>query len=390
MAKLRVAVVGGGIFGVTAALTLRERGHEVTLIEPGPVPHPLAESTDISKVVRADYGADEAYASSMQRALEGFRRWNVELGETLFHETGLLFLTRRSMDGGGFERDSFEVLSRLGRRLERLDAKAIRERYPAWSTGLYVDGYWNPDGGFAESGRVVAALARRASSEGVLILEGEAASGLHEEGGRLRGVRLRSGAVVNVERAVLAAGGWTPDVLPEASRLLRTVGMPVFHLAPEDPSLFEAARFPVFGADIARTGYYGFPLHGGVVKIANHGHGREMHPSDDAAREVTAEEIDALRRFLEQTFPALAGARLVKTRVCVYNDSSDEHLVIGRLPGRDDVVISAGGSGHGFKFAPLLGGWAADALEGRDAPDAARFRPSESRGRRGEEAARSR
>ena len=66
--------LGGGIFGVTAALALRARGHEVTLVDPGPLPHPLAESTDISKVVRIDYGADEDYTALGERALDGWRR----------------------------------------------------------------------------------------------------------------------------------------------------------------------------------------------------------------------------------------------------------------------------------------------------------------------------
>src|SRR5579859_8186850 len=83
----RVLVVGAGIFGVTAAIELRRRANEVTLVDPGPVPHPLAASTDISKIVRLDYGADEAYTAWMERALERWRAWNADLGKTLFHET---------------------------------------------------------------------------------------------------------------------------------------------------------------------------------------------------------------------------------------------------------------------------------------------------------------
>src|SRR6185437_9008873 len=86
-----VAVVGAGIFGVTAALALRRRGHTVSLFDPGPLPHPLAESTDISKIVRLDYGPDDVYLALMESALEGWRRWNEDLGEPLFHEVGVLF-----------------------------------------------------------------------------------------------------------------------------------------------------------------------------------------------------------------------------------------------------------------------------------------------------------
>jgi glycine/D-amino acid oxidase-like deaminating enzyme len=69
----RALVVGAGIFGVTAALALRRRGVQVTLFDQGHVPHPLAESTDISKIVRLDYGDDETYTTMMERALDAWR-----------------------------------------------------------------------------------------------------------------------------------------------------------------------------------------------------------------------------------------------------------------------------------------------------------------------------
>ena len=73
---MKVVVVGGGIFGVTGARQLAKRGHQVTLCDPGPLPHPLAESTDLSKVIRCDYGSDLEYTQLGERSLEGWRRWN--------------------------------------------------------------------------------------------------------------------------------------------------------------------------------------------------------------------------------------------------------------------------------------------------------------------------
>ena len=151
-----VGIVGGGIFGITAALSLRRRGFEVTIYDPGPIPHPLAESTDISKIVRLDYGDDELYTAMMERALEEWRRWSAS---AFFHETGVLFLRSSALEPGSFEGDSYALLSHRGHALERLDAEAIRRRFPAWNTARFFDGYYNPAGGWAESGRVVAHLA---------------------------------------------------------------------------------------------------------------------------------------------------------------------------------------------------------------------------------------
>jgi glycine/D-amino acid oxidase-like deaminating enzyme len=130
---------------------------------------------------------------------------------------------------------------------------------------------------------------------------------------------------------IVCAGSWVPRLVPELAAVLRAVGQPVFHLRPADPSLFEAVRFPVFGADISQTGYYGFPLRDGVVKIANHGIGLTLPPGD-AGRAVTAEQEDALRAFLRDALPALADAPIVHRRLCVYCDTADENFWIARHP----------------------------------------------------------
>jgi len=123
-----------------------------------------------------------------------------------------------------------------------------------------------------------------------------------------------------------------------------------------------------------------------VVKIANHGAGRLLDPSSLSARVVSEAETAALRAFVAETFPALAGAPIVATRVCVYCDSWDGHFWIARDPAHPSLVLATGGSGHAFKFAPMLGGLIADAVEGHERPRF-RWRP-EVRPTRSEEAAR--
>jgi glycine/D-amino acid oxidase-like deaminating enzyme len=148
----------------------------------------------------------------------------------------------------------------------------------------------------------------------------------------------------------------------------------VFHLKPRQPELFAPERFPVFGADITTTGYYGFPINrDGLVKIANHGIGREMSP-ESPERAVTPEDEKNLRKFLATTFPALADAPIVYSRICMYCDTHDGHFWIARDPGRKGLVIAAGDCGHGFKFAPVLGEIIADAAEQKPNPILQKFR----------------
>src|ERR1700751_6163248 len=106
----KVIVVGAGINGVTAAIELKKRGHEVVLVDPGPLPHPLAASTDISKAVRAAYGPDEEYTDLAARSIELWREWNREFGTQLYHEVGVMFVRRRKIKPGDFEYESFKTL----------------------------------------------------------------------------------------------------------------------------------------------------------------------------------------------------------------------------------------------------------------------------------------
>src|SRR5438270_1705744 len=169
---MKAIIVGAGINGLTTAIELSKRGHKVTLVDPGPIPHPLAASTDISKAIRAAYGADEDYTALAERSIVLWREWNKEFGVELYHETGVVFLRQRPMRPGDFEYESCKVLEKRGHKFERIDSAKLRERFPAFNAERFQDGFLDPDAGYAESGRVVAMLAQSAKSRGVELRQG--------------------------------------------------------------------------------------------------------------------------------------------------------------------------------------------------------------------------
>jgi glycine/D-amino acid oxidase-like deaminating enzyme len=371
----RIIVVGAGINGVTAAIELKKRGHEVVLVDAGPLPHELAASTDISKAVRAAYGTDEDYTALAERSIRLWRQWNEEFGTRLYHQVGVMFVRRTEMTPGDFEYESFKLLQKRGLKVARMNTPQLSKHFPAWNPELYRDGVLEVEAGYVESGRVVATLINRAKSAGVKLSEGKFAA-LHETSQRVKGIVLegRQLARIAADIVVMAAGAWTPYLLPFTKEFFRATGQPVFHLTPRQPELFAPERFPVFGADITTTGYYGFPINrDGVVKIANHGPGREMSP-ESPERAVTSDDEKNLRKFLASTFPALSDAPIVHTRLCMYCDTHDGHFWIAPDPEREGLVVAAGDNGHGFKFAPLLGEIIADAAEGKDNPLLEKFR----------------
>ena len=124
---MKIAIVGAGINGVTAAVELAERGHTVSLLDPGPLPHPLAATTDISKVVRMEYGADEDYMALAEQALAGWHAWNREFGQDLYHQTGVIYLRLGEMSRGTYEWHSWRLLNKRKHNPQRLDVPEIKK-----------------------------------------------------------------------------------------------------------------------------------------------------------------------------------------------------------------------------------------------------------------------
>src|SRR5438034_795777 len=181
----KVIVVGAGINGVTAAIELKKRGHKVILVDPGPLPHFLAASTDISKAVRAAYGVDEGYVVLAERSIKLWREWNKEFGVELYHEVGVMFVRQREMKPGDFEYESLKMLKGRGHKIERMNSAQAWKRFPAWNAKLYPDGLLELEAGYVESTRVVATLIERAKSLGIELREAARFSCLGERDDRV-------------------------------------------------------------------------------------------------------------------------------------------------------------------------------------------------------------
>lgn len=365
-----VAIIGAGAFGLGAAVALRRRGHEVRVFERGPIPHDDAASTDVSKLVRLDYGSDELYAEMAEESAAAFRASDAAHGRPLYHELGILLLTSTPMREGEFEHDSLRTLERRGVPTRRVAREWVTSAHRAWHADAFVDGYHSLVGGYVESGAFVERLADEARALGVSLCANAPVEGLAETGSRVDGVRV-AGERAPADAVLVAAGAFTPLLLPELDELT-VVGQPVVLFAPDDVTPFLAPSFVPWAFEIARTGYYGFPAtRSGLVKVANHGVGRRIRA--DAPRVVSAEDVQRFREFLRGPLPALADAPVARTRLCLYADTPDGDFLIDRHPTKEGLYVASGDSGHGFKFAPVLGEIIADVILGRETARTRRF-----------------
>lgn len=368
------------MFGLTAALELKRRGIEPTVLERGPVPHPDAASTDVSKLVRLDYGEDELYTEMAEESAQLFAAWDRRAGERLYHDEGLLMLTRSPMQRGELEHDSMACLSKRGHAPKRVDASWLREHAPAFAPGALVDGYLSPVGGYIESGALVSRLAREAAQQGISIRTETTCREVVVEGGRALGVATESERLF-ADVVLVAQGALSPSLLPWLADIITPVGQPVFLFAPSDVQNYQSPLFWPWAIDIKKTGFYGFPATPeGLVKVANHGPGQAI--TGDGPR-VVAPHYEALfRGFLASVLPSLATAKVARTRLCLYADTPDGDFLIDQHPSYENLFVATGDSGHGFKFAPVLGPLIADVMQGKSSARTRRFakRPFAHRG----------
>jgi len=366
-------VVGGGVFGLTGALELRRRGWNVTLLEAGHLPSPEAASTATSRMVRMDYGADTFLTELAAVAMAGWNAWNARWRRPLYHEVGILLTRRDRPRPGGFEFESRAMLASRGHLVETVDAALMAHRFPTWKARGWAHGYFNPRGGWVEAAEVMRELARDARRARVRIREEVRVVGLVEEGARVTGVLDGDGRTHRADVVVVAAGAWSTGIVPQLQGALQPVAQPVLHFEVDDPEAWQPPTFVPWAAEIAETGWYGFPATAdGFVKVAHHGPGTPGDPDGEAT--VSDEHVDRCRAFLSEAIPDLANAPVAARRSCFYCDTFDGYFWIGRDPDRRGLVVAAGGSGHAFKFAPVLGPLVADAVEDETSRFARPFR----------------
>ncbi len=366
--KGNILIIGAGVFGVFTAIELARRDYSVTLLEAGQLPNPKAASTDISKIVRVEYGADREYFKMAESSMIQWRNWNDILDEVVYHEIGFLMLSASiiSQEHSPYEANSLNMLLSEGYEVERIKSDEIVNRFPSIAKDVYQEALYNPQGGFVKSGRAIHLLAIYAKRIGVQIIENTKVSRLLNENDKIIGADCLNGKSYYADHVVVSAGAYTPYLVPELNSYFTITGHPIFWLQPDQPEVFKSDELPVFMADIANTGYYGFPYNEekGVVKISKHAAGVIQHPDD--ARIVSDAEVSDLRAFVKKSFPTLRDAKLKNTRRCLYTDTHDGHYWIARHPGLKGLTVSTGGSGHGMKMGPELGKITADVVEGYD------------------------
>jgi glycine/D-amino acid oxidase-like deaminating enzyme len=189
-------------------------------------------------------------------------------------------------------------------------------------------------------------------------------------------VVLEGGEALTVDRLIVTAGPWTPELLADLKLPLRVTRQTYVHLQPVgDGAGYRLGAFPIW-IDMA-TYFYGFPVHDELpgAKIAWHHQGEETDP-ERVQRAVEEADRAVLREYARRRFAGLTD-EVVYEKVCLYTNTPDEEFILDRHPADPRIVCVSGCSGHGFKFVVLLGRLAATLATDGELPfDLSRFSAS--------------
>ncbi|HEY1394378.1 MAG TPA: N-methyl-L-tryptophan oxidase [Methylibium sp.] len=365
-----VAVVGLGAMGSAAAYHLARQGRKVLGLDRFTSPHAFGSSHGLTRIIREAYFEDPCYVPLVQRAYGLWDELQRLAGRELLRITGGLMIG--PADGvlvGGALRSAQEH----GLAHELLSAAEVKRRFPALQPREDMVGVWEPRAGVLFPEACIAAhLALAQAHKAALRGDERVLSWRAEADGAVRITTERS--EYRARQLLLTAGAWIRSMVPELALPFSVERQAVCWFAPTaDPELFAPARCPVSLWETAPQKFlYGIPDFGDGMKLAVHHEGEEAAP-DGLRREVGEAEVAAIRALVQRFVPGANGP-LRSSAVCMYTNTPDQHFWIDRHPQHPQVLIASPCSGHGFKFAGVVGEALADWLiTGQPRFDLSRF-----------------
>ena len=363
---MRVAVIGCGAMGAATGWRLATRGARVVCFDRHSPPHALGSSHGESRITRTAYFEGAWYVPLLQETFPLWRELERISGERLLTMTGALMIGPPSSE---VITGALATITAHGLDARLLDASELRHRYPAHVAGSEDVAVLDVQAGFIRPEAALAAMIDRLVALGGEIRRGAV---VKEVNGRPDAVEIVTDAGSETfDAAVIAAGPWMGDLCPLPLTVERQV-LAWFQIE-KDVDFLTPDTFPVFLHHTELGDMYGFPtLDGASVKIARHHDGEPTDP-DVVLRDVSDADLEPLREFAQSYLHGVT-RNVTRAAVCMYTNTPDRHFVIDLLPDDSRIVVISACSGHGFKFAPVIGDIAADLVrDGRTARDISRF-----------------
>ena len=356
MSGFDIAVIGLGAMGSASIYAAAKRGQRVLGLERYEPGHPRSSSYGETRLIRLAYFEDPSYVPLVQEAYRRWRDLETETGETVLMITGAV---EAGFPGAPLVVQSWRSSTEHNLRSARLTARQANARFPAFDLPDDWDVIFQPDAGALLPEKAIRLFVAGAKAHGAEVRLNTRVISVEPANERVQ-IVLEGGERIEVGSAVIAAGAWIGDLLPDVAEHLRLTRQPLMWFQPLSPALVHPDRMPAFLFQTRSDLIYGLPdICGTGVKAALHHSGDLLASAEQARGAVSGTEVEHLQGLLHRYVPAAAG-RLVNSSVCIYTRSPDGHFLVGLHPKAPQLVIASPCSGHGFKFASVMGEILAD------------------------------
>ncbi|MCY3784332.1 MAG: N-methyl-L-tryptophan oxidase [Chloroflexi bacterium] len=372
MSDWDVIVVGVGAMGSATAFHLARRGVCVLALEQFDLAHDQGSSHGYTRIMRHAYYNAPGYVPLVQRAQTLWGELEEVSGETLFIHSGGLSLGRPD---ALVVRGALLAAERYGLEHEVLDAAEVARRFPAVRLSDDMIGVHDPSAGFLLPERAILAHAAAARLHGAEVRTQEAITGWEAT---TDGVEVQTEhRVYRAERLVFTAGAWMAELLADLHLPLEVTRQVVGWFEPDEPALCEPDRLPVWLLQPPddEEYFYGLPRFGPPgLKLGRMFHLQHAVTPETLNRTTDDADEALLRTCLAPYFPG-ANGRALELMTCMFTSTPDGHFIMDAHPRHPNVTLVSACSGHGFKFASVVGEIAAElALDGQSRHDIEMFR----------------
>jgi sarcosine oxidase len=360
MKKYDCIVIGTGGVGSAALYHLAARGVRTLGIDRFPPGHDRGSSHGDTRIIRLAYFEHPNYVPLLRRAYQLWAELADRCGQQLYHETGLLQL---SYSAGEVVPGVLRSAREHQLAVEELTANEVEHRFRGFRVPASTTAVFERCAGYLKVEACVLAYVQEAAKRGAEVCSGEAVLGWQADG---------SGVIVTTDkehyaaaRLIITPGAWAADLLGDLGVCFAVRRKSLFWYE-ASPIYSVAQGCPIFLYETPTGVFYGYPQidHFGL-KVAEHSGGQVVTDPSTVNREIDLQDKQRVEDFLDGHLPAVSRT-LQRHVVCLYTMSPDGHFIVDRHPRSPQVAFVAGLSGHGFKFACVLGEILAElTLDGR-------------------------
>jgi sarcosine oxidase len=350
-----VIVIGLGAMGGSAAYHCAKRGVSVLGLDANQPHHTLGSSHGATRAIRETYFESPDYVPLCQRSFDLWRELEKQTGTGLLNTAGAIYV---GPEGHPMLRGVMSAAETHNLEAEQISRTAMANRFPGFALPEDWQGVFEHRGGVLRADACLQAHADLATTLGADLRFGVAAKSWE---------RTAAGTVVvdtgdakfEAAAVILTLGPWACVALQELNLPLSARRIPVIHFDARDPSRYDPENMSVYFWATPIGVFAGFPhFETEGIKIMRHDIGDVCTP-DTIRRQISPDDIAEVARFADEYMP-FANRRVRKTLACMYTMTPDNHFIIDSHPAFENLVYATGFSGHGFKFAPVVGEILAD------------------------------